>query len=322
MRKPTMLFSSSLRSSVAFLFAAALVGGCVIPKSVGQGPDDGGSSGGSVDAGGSSAEASSTSGASGQLPTTTTSAGGTVETSGATDPAGSEDTGLTFVIEGDGGILDPCDPWAQDCPDGEKCVPSTLGGSDVWNWWRCTPVPENPDAVGEPCTVEGGPTSGVDTCDFGAYCWEVDPESLQGTCVALCTGSEDSPTCPGTETCFIAYDGVLTLCLSRCDPLLQDCAPAHACYPGENGFACLPEGLGGLGAPGDPCESIAACDHGNACVDPIDVPGCGAAFGCCTALCSLGDPMPSCLSGQVCTPWGWAGGVPAGYEDVGFCALP
>ncbi|MCX4240960.1 hypothetical protein [Paraliomyxa miuraensis] len=319
-----MNLSISARTSMTLLLVTSFVGGCVIPKSVGDGPDGGestGSSSESVDAGGPGVDASggSTSGASGQTPTTTAPP----DSTGDTDPAGSEDTGFTFLIEGDGGgIIDPCSPWAQDCPNGEKCSPSSLGGGSVWDFWRCSEVPENPDAVGEPCMAEGSPTSGIDSCDFGAFCWEVDPKTLEGTCVALCTGSEDLPSCPGSETCLIANEGILPLCLDSCDPLLQDCGPDHACYPGESGFACLPAGFGGTGAPGDSCENLAACDHGNVCVEPESVPDCGSIAGCCTAVCSLGDPMPSCLPGQVCTPWFQAGMVPAGYEDVGVCALP
>lgn len=315
------MFDMSARSSsVAIALAASLVGGCVIPKSVGEGPDagDGSSSSGSVDGTEPTTEVTSTSGVSGEVPGTT----GGPDPSGGTDPASSDETGLTFIQIGDGAIYDPCDIWSQDCPDGEKCVPWSDDGI-TWNTWRCSPIVEEPDAVGEPCIAEGSGFSGIDTCDFGALCWEVDPETVEGTCVAQCTGPEDLPTCPGTgTTCVVANDGVLALCLPSCDPLLQDCDPGHACYAGEGGFACLPEGLGGPGEPGDSCEGTVACAQGNTCVSPEHVPDCGGSFGCCTAFCALSDPMPACLPGQVCTPWFEAGMAPAGYEDVGFCALP
>jgi hypothetical protein len=49
---------------------------------------------------------------------------------------------------------------------------------------------------------------------------------------------------------------------------------------------------------------------------------CEGATGCCSPLCDLTDPMPPCLPDQVCLPWYEAGMAPAGYENVGACALP
>ncbi len=46
--------------------------------------------------------------------------------------AETETTGptLTFVPEPDQLIINECDPFAQDCPDGEKCVPYGSTGAN------------------------------------------------------------------------------------------------------------------------------------------------------------------------------------------------
>lgn len=310
------MHACSFGPSVAFLAFASLVGGCVIPKSIGDDPPGTESSGGGDGPSGptSGVTAGSTGGGSGQV------SGTTGDPAPSDDTAGSESTDGGFIMMGDGGIGDPCDPWLQDCPEGEKCVPFGPGPDEEWTTWRCSPIVEMPDAVGETCTVEGSEFSGIDTCELGAFCWEVDSGTLEGTCVALCTGPEDFPSCPGTDTCFIGVDGILTLCLPSCDPLLQDCAPDQACHPGHQGFACLPDDLGG-GQPGDPCVGVGPCSPGSVCVAPEQVPDCGPQ-NCCTSLCTVGEPMPPCLPEQVCTPWFEAGMAPAGLEDVGYCALP
>ena len=48
----------------------------------------------------------------------------------------------------------------------------------------------------DPCAAEPGAT-GVDDCDAGYMCWNVDEEGM-GTCFALCTGDVENPMCPGT----------------------------------------------------------------------------------------------------------------------------
>lgn len=90
---------------------------------------------------------------------------------GGDDGAGEDGagTGGLFLSEPDGGGTGfECDVFAQDCPPGEKCVPWANDGGGVWNATRCSPVDDDPAAPGEPCTVEGGPTSGIDDCDAQA----------------------------------------------------------------------------------------------------------------------------------------------------------
>lgn len=254
---------------------------------------------------------------------------GTDAASSTTDTGSVDETGpapTNFIDDPDLGPADDCDIFAQDCPQGFKCVPWGSDGGSSWNATGCRPVVEDPAAPGEPCMVLETGTSGLDTCALGAICWDVDPETNEGTCVSLCTGSEDDLHCddPG-ERCNLSGDGALILCLPICDPIAQDCLPGQACYPMYPGFACGPDASGDMGAVGDPCEYINVCDPGLACVDSNDVPGCVDAIGCCSPICVVGDDSP-CLPGQVCERWSdaeigdWEWDPL--WEDVGICALP
>jgi hypothetical protein len=221
------------------------------------------------------------------------------------------------------GVTFECDLFLQDCPEGDKCMPWANDGGAVWNATRCSPIDPDPGAVGEPCMVEGGPTSGVDDCDRGAMCWDVSLDTLEGTCTAFCVGTPDDPTCEDPNAqCATAERTGLALCLPIGDPLLQDCAEGQGCYPVQAYFLCVPDRSGDMGAPGDPCEYLDVCDPGRACLEAAAVPMCEGATGCCSPLCDLTDPMPPCLPDQVCLPWYEAGMAPAGYENVGACALP
>jgi hypothetical protein len=216
-----------------------------------------------------------------------------------------------------------CDLWAQDCPPGEKCTPWANDGGDVWNSLRCSPIVDDPDAVGEPCTAEGSGTSGIDSCAFGSMCWDVDPATLIGECVAFCVGSPDSPMCEDPDaSCALPDDGVLALCFPLCDPLQQDCPEGDACYGIDEVFNCIPDASGETGAPGDECEYLNACDPGAFCAQAELVPGCPGMTGCCTSYCDVNEMPPACLPGQECMPWYEPGAAPPGYENVGACALP
>jgi hypothetical protein len=259
-------------------------------------------------------------------PGTTTSPPGEESTSG-----GPVMTSLVFIDEGDHGIGDECDLWQQDCPRGEKCMPWANDGGSSWNATRCSPIDEDPDAPGEPCTVEGIGTSGIDSCELGAMCWDVDEETLEGHCVAFCVGSPEEPMCEAPSTmCTQSGDSVLILCLPTCDPLQQDCPAGDACYPVQDYWSCAPDASGEAGGYGDACEFINVCDPGYVCLDASAVPPgepCEGATGCCTAICNLDDPLgdaqcEGAAGGQTCQPWYENGAAPPGYELVGVCALP
>lgn len=298
-------------------------GGC-------QEDDTTGTTGGSSSEGSSGSTGSSSS--SGDPGTSSSSSGGESSSSGTTEglSAGSSsssggefETGVVFIVEPDVPFGFECDPFAQDCPVGEKCNAWANDGGSSWNATACFPIDPAPVGVGETCIVQGSGVSGIDNCDLGAMCWDVDTMTNEGTCVALCTGSAVAPICDPGLTCAISNDGALNLCLPGCDPLLQDCIPGQACYPIGPGFTCAPDSSGTEGVDGDPCEFINVCDPGLMCIDGGSVEGCGGFVGCCTPFCDVsvgGDPCPSAL--EECVPYFDIGLAPPGFEDVGICAIP
>ncbi len=222
-----------------------------------------------------------------------------------------------------------CSVWTQDCPQGEKCMPWANDGGITWNSLKCVEIRDNPGEPGDGCTVEGNGTSGVDTCNIGSMCWGVDPETNEGTCVAMCGGDQEAPLCEDPDsTCVIVNDGVLTICLDKCDPLLQSCDEGQACYPANSGFACAPDASGPeLGTAGDPCQAINGCDVGLFCAPAAAVPGCTDSARCCSDFCDLSadDPTDDCFSadlGQECIPFFEDGQAPPDLQAVGGCALP
>jgi hypothetical protein len=253
------------------------------------------------------------------------------ETEGGSETEGDTEDECSFIGCGDDtGIIEPlCSVWEQDCPDGEKCMPWANDGGNSWNATKCVPVDPNPGQPGDACTVEGSGVSGVDTCDISAMCWNVDPETNEGTCVDFCAGSEANPVCDNpSTTCSILNEGALILCLPECNPLTQDCADGEACYPADQGFICAPNAAPDeSGNYGDPCEFVNVCNPGLLCANAAGIPGCTGSLGCCTEFCSLADAQPSAAcsgvsGGQECLPAFEEGSAPPEYVDVGLCLLP
>jgi hypothetical protein len=220
-----------------------------------------------------------------------------------------------------GGTTIECDVFAQDCPLGEKCMAWANDGASSWNATRCTEVDPNPAAIGDACTVVGSGVSGIDSCDIGVMCWDVDVETNTGTCVEMCSGSARNPVCNTPQTaCSISNEGVLILCLPICNPLAGECGEGQGCYDTGDVFQCAPDASGGDTTTGDPCEFLNACSDGYACVNPAVVPDCVGSVGCCTAYCTIDDESP-CVDGQTCIPYYEAGTAPdACLEDVGICS--
>ncbi|MCH9684630.1 MAG: ribulose phosphate epimerase [Deltaproteobacteria bacterium] len=248
------------------------------------------------------------------------------------DPSTSEGTAdttagieTTFLSDPDGGRRSfECDLFEQDCPRGEKCMPWANDGGNAWNATHCTPIAVDPGAPGDACTVEGNRVSGIDTCQLGSMCWNVDPATLEGTCVAFCVGPPESPTCDDPDTfCNITANALPLLCLPSCNPLNVDCPAGQSCVPHPTtNFTCAPDASGDAGAPGDPCKFINTCDPGSFCASIENVPDCTGPAGCCSAFCDLTDPAPPCLPGQQCSPW--FDGVPAPpmLDNLGYCGVP
>ncbi|HET6585676.1 MAG TPA: ribulose phosphate epimerase [Nannocystaceae bacterium] len=248
--------------------------------------------------------------------------------SGGGSSGGADDT-MGFIQPPDGGGINiECDVWAQDCAEGQKCMPWANDGGNAWNATKCSPVDPNPAQIGDPCTVEGSGVSGIDNCAISSMCWNVDPETNMGTCVAFCSGSEANPVCEDPATsCSILNEGTLILCLPTCDPLLQDCMEGEGCYVTNDTFSCVPDAGGEMGAFGEGCEFLNVCDPGLFCANPDGVPNCAGSIGCCSTFCDISDPnasaaCPGAAGGQECTAWYEEGQAPPGLEDVGACVIP
>ncbi|MCX4247551.1 hypothetical protein [Paraliomyxa miuraensis] len=254
----------------------------------------------------------------------------TSSSSGSTDDV-VDDTGAPFIIEPDGGgcIVSGDDPWhcsfcdlfAQDCPPGEKCMPWANDGGNEWNRTRCSPIDDDPGQPGDECTVEGSGVSGIDDCDLGVMCWDVDPDTKVGTCVAMCTGDEVFPMCRSEQDrCLIANDGWLVLCLPTCDPLVPDvCAVGEACTAVNEHPMCIPsEGVV------VPLCSAAVCNPSEACVGGDTLATCMEPE-CCTPWCDLNaaDPDALCAAEPMhsCQPYYGPGEAPVGLEHLGVCHL-
>ena len=280
--------------------------------------------------------ATDTTDASGGTTGAATEAGTTgAPTTGATSTGAQESTGTTgcsFLECGGsssgGQSTKECDQWTQDCPDGEKCMPYSGDGDNSWESLKCVPVVPNPGSPGDACTVEGSAVSGIDSCDVWSMCWNVDPNTQMGVCVAMCVGDPNSPKCEAPmTTCLVSNDGVLTLCLPQCDPLTQDCPGADLCIPNpqdNNAFLCILDASGDAGVAFDPCEYINSCDKGFLCANPGLGMECDPmANGCCLPFCDTSVMPPMCPGvGQECLPWYEMGMAPPGYETVGICGLP
>jgi hypothetical protein len=253
------------------------------------------------------------------VPTTTTTV--TPPDMGAADDG--QDDGMFIVMNDGAGPAVECDVWQEgDCPEGQKCMPYANDGGSSWNATKCVDVVDNPGQTGDVCTVEGSGVSGIDTCDNRNMCYYVDSETQEGICVSFCQGSQESPTCDPNFICTIVNEGVLTLCRPTCDPILQNCEGEALCLQatGSDGFTCIIDASGDVGAVGDNCAYINDCDMGHFCADATAVPGCTES--CCSAFCDLTaeDPLAGCLPEQECQPW-FETTVP-GLEHVGACAVP
>ena len=225
---------------------------------------------------------------------------------GSTDGGGDS---VGFIPDPTGGPVQfECDPIAQDCPDGEKCMPWANDGGSAWNATRCSPIDANAVEIGETCTVQGSGVSGIDNCILGAMCWAVDPETNMGECIEMCSCSYENPICEGTNTsCVISNQDALTICLPVCNPLdISTCPDGQGCFPFEDLFHCA-SSVGNGTPQGTPCEFINACDPGQACVSPDIVAGCQGA-GCCADFCNL--DVDDCGAGTTCIPWYQGGMAP------------
>jgi hypothetical protein len=294
---------------------------------------------------GSSSSSTTTEASSGPGITSTSGASITTgaDTSGSSGSgSGSSDTGLPFIHPPDvicsglalgGGwstrCFGECDTVAQDCIEGDKCMPWANDGGDTWNASRCSPIAPDPVPPGGPCTAEDTAVSGADDCALGSMCWSVDPKTLQGTCAAFCDPLRiPSETCAAPTLCVPLNEGYMPLCLTPCNPLqAAACPDGEACrhVDGDGGFYCLPLDGGVVMGSSQHCDD-ATCSPSQLCLPAGVLEGC-ATERCCTELCDTGDPGADALCAALgptlaCEPFYEPGAAPAGLEPVGACIVP
>lgn len=251
-----------------------------------------------------------------------TDGGSSSDSTDATTDDGSMTGGTSLCLPvTDMPVFLDCDPFAQDCPEGEKCVPyASSGGS--WDANKCVAV-QGTQAVGEPC-IFGGIVEATDDCDADSFCWnvqEVDGEMV-GSCHGFCGGSADMPECPEGFECLISSEPIVTLCFPQCDPVAQNCADGLACYWTAGTFTCAPPLEPPGIPPGQPCGFINDCEPGSLCLDASVVPDCAGAS-CCTSVCDvgLGDAQCAAIPNTACVSFWEQGMAPDGYDHVGICGV-
>ncbi len=212
-----------------------------------------------------------------------------------------------------------CSTYDQDCPEGMQCTPYADDGGSSWNALWCFDI-TGTGTHGDPCTAVESGVSGQHDCGFGHMCWDIDPDTLEGTCVAFCQGSPQNPWCePEGAVCVTANAGILNVCLDVCDPLVQECPQGQGCYAVSNSYICAPSGAPeDLGNEDDPCEFLQACNPGLYCAAAEKLPSCEMSLGCCTPFCDLDNP--DCQDPEkTCVPvWEQP---QAGEEHIGFCGV-
>jgi hypothetical protein len=235
------------------------------------------------------------------------------------EPGDGDGEGFVPMIDIAG--INTCDPIAQDCPEGEKCVAYASAGG-TWDANKCVTVTGS-GTSGDQCTYDGAAV-GTDDCDGDHVCWNaLDQEGvLIGTCFPFCTGTIDNPMCSDPDqSCRVVNDGVITICLPRCDPLLQECEEGLGCYwSGTSGtFQCIIT-AGGI-PTGEPCGFNNDCNPGNFCADAAALEMCNGSA-CCATYCDTGEDPSSCTLPLECVSFFEEGAAPPGYETLGVCILP
>lgn len=253
-----------------------------------------------------------------------------------TSSTGSEDDVLDDTSDGDGDggpVMGECVLWGADCSEeSQKCMPWSLEDDRTPDESRCCPVEDNPDLVGEPCTVQDYDGSCVDSCEEGSMCVIDRPDTLEGVCRRFCDPGELS-SCPDSQTCKTFFEILPTvlnvpMCMDKCDPLLQDCMQSGwHCIPdsptpaGQSGFICVPPPPEEPKQIFDGCGLANDCEAGLICLTANRVPDCTGIF-CCSAYCSISEGDAPCQAldpNMECVDWM---ATDPRWEDVGACAIP
>lgn len=123
--------------------------------------------------------------------------------------------------------------------------------------------------------------------------------------------------CETGQTCVIANQGAINLCLDTCEPLApNDCDEGYGCFFANGEFVCMLA----LDEPlGQPCGFLNDCPADSLCVEGSLLPECEGS-NCCAQYCSLAEP--SCVQAETeCVPM-FEADPPAGLEDLGLCLGP
>jgi hypothetical protein len=256
----------------------------------------------------------------------------TTETGGDSNDSGNETSDSN-----DTGVNSECSMCEQDCADGQKCVPISLGNDLVPDFLGCTPVDDKTVPVGDDCQIRDYYGAGQDNCEKGAFCVANDFVELTGFCQQTCCPNEQESGCPHGDVCELLLDGIpnvpaVPLCMPGCNPL-----EPNACdQVGRPDWRCIPTTLGStcefFCAPptplseGDeysdqngPCLLWTDCKQGLHCQQSQSIVGCDVGFPyCCTAYCDTTDPT-TCPDGLECEAFGCPNPE---FEDVGACITP
>lgn len=328
MRQPTTKLSRDSKVKHFQIISSVLVAGALVLPACGESSEDSDSTT-TITTSSSTGEESATDTDTDTATATATATATDTEPTTDTDPTDTttDDATSSFVNSDAAGPScgEECDIWnPADCPEGEKCT--SVGcevGATGWDSNVCREI-QGSATTGDECMyVDGSGLSGNDTCETGNMCWDADPDTGIGNCIAFCTGSADAGVCNAGTSCVVANDGVLPICLPGCDPLVQDCDGDDLCIPdfSMSGYVCVLDASGGMAPYGTPCDCANCCNAGLTCEDAEQVPEaeCEGASGCCTPLCSIssGDPCPG--QGQTCEPYFEP--QPPGFEDVGSCLV-
>lgn len=300
---------SILRNTPLLCLVAALASSAGCSKD--PAADEGSSS--SADGSGSDADADATT-------ATTSDASGTSAETG--DEAGFVDVDAMATCG------ESCNIYADnDCGEGKKCTAVVCEvGSAQWDSNICVEIMGS-KSIGDDCSYLGTALDGLDDCGDGTMCWNEDPTTGSGVCVAFCDGSPDAPVCGNATTCATYNDGILPLCLPGCDPLVQDCEGNNLCTINpDGGFTCVLDASGGMGPYGTECGAANACNPGLVCGAGswVPTPQCESAAYCCTPFCDVeaANDCPGATDGQSCQALFDETNAPPGFENVGVCAVP
>ncbi len=207
--------------------------------------------------------------------------------------AGWETTDMHCGRSPDAGTADAgpsCDPLAQDCGPGSKCVVDYTARSCV--------LVTSSKKEGAPCDA----IAPLDECAAGLAC--VSEEASGGRCRHYCQGDADCAGSPRTRCA--AWIGGIGVCRPACRPFAQDCAPPTTCGRPREPFYMATSFVADILV----CRPAGPALRGGFCTPYYSDCGadlfCGSAYapGICVPECDAEHP---CDHGNCWLKWGTAG---------------